>query len=55
MPEIASSLRPNGRPVLLTAAAAVAGMLVAAAAAMWVYYGSAVFFEIMVAGFQACF
>ena len=55
MPEIASSLRPHGRPLVLTAAAAVAGMLVTAAAAMWVYYGSTVFFETVVAGLQACF
>ena len=55
MPEIASSLRPQGRPLVLTAAAAVAGVLLAAGSAMWAYYGSAVFFEMMVAGFEACF
>jgi hypothetical protein len=55
MPEIASSLRPNGRSLLLTVAAVVAGMLVAAASAMWAYYGSTVFFEMVVAGLQACF
>ena len=55
MREIASSLRPHGRPLVLTAAAVVAGMLVAATAALWVYYGSTVFFEMVVAGLQACF
>jgi len=54
MPEIASSLRPNGRPLILAAAVA-AGMLVAAASALWVYYGSAVFYEMIVAGIAACF
>jgi hypothetical protein len=54
MPEIASSLRPNARP-LLVAAAVVAGMLVAAASALWAYYGGAVFYEMIVAGLAACF
>ena len=52
MSEIASSLRTN-RPALI--AAAVAGALVAAASALWAYYGSTVFFDIVVAGLQACF
>ena len=52
MPEIASSLRSNGTPLIL---AAVAGVLIAAASALWIYYGSTVFFEIVVAGLQACF
>jgi hypothetical protein len=55
MPEIASSLRPSERPLLLTAAAVVAGMLVAATSALWAYYGSAVFFDMIVAGLAACF
>jgi hypothetical protein len=52
MPEIASPLRTNGPPLIL---AAVAGVLVAAASALWVFYGSTVFFEMVVAGLQACF
>ena len=52
MAEIASSLRSNGLPLIL---AAVAGVLVAAASALWAYYGSAVFFDMVVAGLQACF
>jgi hypothetical protein len=52
MVEIASSLRTNGPPLIL---AAVAGVLVAGASALWLYYGSTVFFEIVVAGLQACF
>jgi hypothetical protein len=52
MPEVASLLRSNGVPLIL---AAVAGVLVAAASALWVYYGSTVFYEMVVAGLQACF
>jgi hypothetical protein len=54
MPDIASSLRPASRPLVLAAAVA-AGMLLAAAVALWVYYGSAVFYEMIVAGLAACF
>lgn len=52
MAEIASPLRTNGPPLIL---AAVAGVLVAAVTALWAYYGSTVFFDIVVAGLQACF
>ena len=52
MAEIASSLRSNGLPLIL---AVVAGVLVAAASALWAYYGSTVFFDMVVAGLQACF
>ena len=52
MPEVASSLRSNGVPLIL---AAGAGVLVAAASARWVYYGGTVFYEMVVAGLQACF
>ena len=54
MPEIASSLRTSGRPLMLTAAVA-AGMLIAATSALWAYYGSTVFYEMIAAGIQACF
>ena len=54
MPEIASSLHTSGRPLMLAAAVA-AGMLIAAASALWAYYGSAVFYEMIVAGIEACF
>jgi hypothetical protein len=52
MAEIASSLRTNGPPLIL---AVVAGVLVAGASALWAYYGSTVFFDMVVAGLQACF
>jgi hypothetical protein len=54
MPEIASPLRTTARPFML-AAAVVAGMLLAAAVGLWVYYGSAVFYEMLAAGLAACF
>ncbi len=46
---------PRFPPLLLVTAAAVAGVLLAAALAMWVHYGTAVFYEMMLAGFAACF
>jgi hypothetical protein len=39
----------------LVAAASGFGALVAIACALWVYYGTAVFFEIVRAGIAACF
>ena len=41
------------RPVLVLAG--VAGILVAAAALLWAHYGTAVFFELVRAGWAACF
>lgn len=35
--------------------AAVFGVLTAATAALWAHYGTAVFFEVIRAGFVACF
>lgn len=39
----------------LVAVSAVLGMLLATACALWIYYGTAVFFEIVRAGIAACF
>ncbi|MFZ5690933.1 MAG: hypothetical protein ACOY5F_06720 [Pseudomonadota bacterium] len=39
----------------LLAAGAVFGALIAIACALWMYYGTAVFFEIVRAGIAACF
>lgn len=39
----------------LAAAAGLSGVLVAGALALWATYGSAVFFEMIAAGFRACF
>lgn len=41
------------RPLLL--AGLVGGLLLAATAGLWVYYGTAVFFELIRAGWMACF
>jgi hypothetical protein len=46
--------RLASRPVLL-GLAAVAGLLVAATAVLWAHYGTAVFYEMIVAGINACF
>jgi hypothetical protein len=40
-------------PLLLAVAAG--GMLLAGTVALWAHYGSAVFFEMIAAGFAACF
>jgi hypothetical protein len=39
----------------LAVAAGLCGVLLAGAAALWAAYGSAVFFEMIAAGFRACF
>jgi hypothetical protein len=49
----ASSSRALPRPLVFLAG--VFGMLVAATALLWVHYGTAVFFEMIRAGFAACF
>jgi hypothetical protein len=41
------------RPLLIVAA--VAGVLLAATGALWVRYGTAVFYEMILAGLAACF
>lgn len=40
---------------VLLGLAVVAGLLVAATAALWAHYGTAVFYEMIVAGINACF
>jgi hypothetical protein len=41
--------------VLLVAAGATAGLLLALALAMWVHFGTALFYEMILAGIAACF
>ncbi|MDT3684570.1 MAG: hypothetical protein RO009_05955 [Pseudorhodoplanes sp.] len=36
-------------------AAGAAGVVLAATVALWAHYGSAVFYEMLLAGFAACF
>jgi hypothetical protein len=52
--QTASAGRVASHRVLL-GLAAVAGLLVAATAALWAHYGTAVFYEMIVAGINACF
>lgn len=52
MPAIVSTARLS-RPLLLLALAV--GLVMAATLGLWVYYGTAVFFEIVRTGWTACF
>ena len=53
MSDMVSSQPHVSRPLLLAVTAS--GMLVAGTVALWAHYGSAVFFEMIAAGFAACF
>ncbi len=48
------SPRPASRPIMLSLMVA-AGLLVTATGALWAHYGTAVFYETIVAGIDACF
>ncbi|MEZ5785408.1 MAG: hypothetical protein R3D62_02725 [Xanthobacteraceae bacterium] len=51
-----SSLPQTRSPgIVVVAAAVVAGLLVAVTGALWVHYGTAVFYEIILSGLNACF
>lgn len=53
MPDAASTPIPQVlRPLLLIAA--VAGILLAGTVALWAHFGTAVFYEMIVAGLAAC-
>ena len=39
----------------MTAVAAAVGLLLAATLALWAHYGTAVFYEMLLAGIAACF
>ena len=52
MPAIVSTAKLS-RPLLLLALAV--GLIMAATLALWAYYGTAVFFEVVRAGWAACF
>jgi hypothetical protein len=53
MPETAAA-SPPGFSRLLMILAAVGGLLLAGTVALWAHYGTAVFFETIVAGIAAC-
>ena len=52
--DISAQERLAARPVAL-ALAILAGLVVAATAALWFHYGTAVFYETILAGLNACF
>ncbi len=53
MPETASAVTPLvSRPLILIAAAV--GIVLAGTVALWAHYGTAVFYEMVVAGLAAC-
>lgn len=53
MPETISATTPLlSRPLMLIAAAL--GIVLAATVALWAHYGTAVFYEMIVAGIAAC-
>ncbi len=53
MPPNASAMATLSR--LLMLAAVAVGLLLAATGSLWAYYGTAVFFEVVRAGWSACF
>jgi hypothetical protein len=54
MPEAVSATpRLRARPLLLIGT--VVGVMLAGTVALWAHYGTAVFFEMMRAGWAACF
>jgi hypothetical protein len=52
--DMSGSGRSTSRSVLIVLAAG-AGVLAAATVALWAHYGTAVFYETIVAGINACF
>jgi len=51
---MADGVSTGGRVAPILAAGGV-GAVIAATLALWVHYGGAVFFEMIAAGFRACF
>ena len=52
MPDTATASPHVSRPLILVAA--VAGVMLAGTVALWAHYGTAVFYEMIVAGIAAC-
>jgi hypothetical protein len=52
MPEVVAAPSLLSRPLMI--AAAVAGLLVAGTLALWLHYGTAVFYEMILAGLALC-
>ena len=47
--------KPRAATVIVWGAAVLGTLAAAAAAVLWIYYGTAVFFEMIAAGIAACF
>jgi ABC-type sugar transport system substrate-binding protein len=50
-----NSAATQSRPILVVALAGAVSLAIALTIALWAYYGTAVFFEIVRAGWAACF
>ena len=53
--DIISARRPAARALLLWGGGAMATIVLFATFALWLHYGTTVFFEMIAAGFAACF
>jgi hypothetical protein len=53
MPEVLSAARPGTRPLLIVGAGVA--LLIGATLALWARYGTAVFYEMILAGIALCF
>jgi len=49
------SLAAQSRPILVVVVAGAVSLAIALAAGLWAYYGTTVFFEMLRAGWAACF
>lgn len=52
---VMTTIRPSARVALLWGGAVLATIVLLATLALWFHYGTAVFFEMIAAGFAACF
>ena len=54
---ISAAIRPQGRvaSTIVWGAAGLGALALCGAGALWFHYGTAVFFEMIAAGFAACF
>jgi hypothetical protein len=53
--DVMTAKRPPVRAVLLWGGVVMAAILLVAALVLWLRYGTTVFFEMIAAGFAACF
>jgi hypothetical protein len=53
--DVLTAKRPSARPVLLWGGVVMAAIVLLATLALWLRYGTTVFFEMIAAGFAACF